>query len=115
MLKKKVFQQPDRPSICVQYSHFALSNANFSIYHLGDGNGPGGRHCDAIQLQDISSKGNGGRTIPLNRDLKAALVDLKLIAKTKRMEVGFGSRFLVPLLIPDLCFGSSAVISASPK
>lgn len=50
---------------------------------------PEGNIADAIMLEDIASKGNGGRTIPMNRDLKAALADLKLFAETKRMEMGF--------------------------
>lgn len=51
---------------------------------------PEGNIGDAIALQNIASKGkNGGRSIPLNRDLKAALADLKLFAETKRIEKGF--------------------------
>ena len=36
-----------------------------------------GTLSDAISLTDIASKGRGGRVIPINRDLKAALVALK--------------------------------------
>ncbi len=51
---------------------------------------PEGNVGDAIALQNVASKGkNGGRTIPLNKELKAALVDLKLFAETKRLEMGF--------------------------
>jgi len=51
---------------------------------------PEGNVGDAIALRNVASKGkNGGRTIPLNKDLKAALVDLKLFAETKRLEMGF--------------------------
>ena len=51
---------------------------------------PEGNVADAIQLQNIASKGkNGGRTIPLNKDLKAALVVLKELAESKRAERGF--------------------------
>jgi len=35
---------------------------------------------DAIQLTDIASKGKGGRVIPINKDLRAALERLKLLA-----------------------------------
>lgn len=48
-----------------------------------------GHVSDAIQLQDIASKGRGGRTIPLNKDLKAALVSLKEHVEAERMENGF--------------------------
>ncbi len=51
---------------------------------------PEGNVADAIQLQNIASKGkNGGRTIPLNKDLKAALVVLRALAESKRAERGF--------------------------
>jgi len=51
---------------------------------------PEGNIADAIQLQNVASKGkNGGRTIPLNKDLKAALVTLKDLAKSKRVDAGF--------------------------
>ena len=36
-----------------------------------------GALTDAISLTDIASKGRGGRVIPINKDLKAALVALK--------------------------------------
>ena len=39
-----------------------------------------GRLSDAIQLTDIASKGKGGRVIPLNKDLRAALERWKLLA-----------------------------------
>ncbi|MDB9704117.1 site-specific integrase [Rhodospirillales bacterium] len=51
---------------------------------------PQGNVADAIQLQNVASKGkNGGRTIPLNKDLKIALLALKDIAESKRVERGF--------------------------
>ncbi len=51
---------------------------------------PEGNVADAIQLQNVASKGkNGGRTIPLNKELKAALVDLKELAESKRADAGF--------------------------
>ena len=50
---------------------------------------PEGNIADAIALQNIASKGkNGGRTIPLNKDLKQALQTLKAFAATKRLEKG---------------------------
>ena len=36
-----------------------------------------GALADAISLTDVASKGRGGRVIPINKDLKAALVALK--------------------------------------
>ena len=49
-----------------------------------------GNIADAIALQNIASKGkNGGRTIPLNRELKQALEALKEFAAAKRAEKGF--------------------------
>jgi len=50
---------------------------------------PEGNIGDAIMLEDIASKGRGGRTIPLNKELKTELAKLKLIAETKRLERGF--------------------------
>ena len=50
---------------------------------------PEGCIADAIYLQDIASKGNGGRTIPLNKEVKASLAELKLFAQAKRLEHGF--------------------------
>ena len=51
---------------------------------------PEGNITDAIQLPNRASKGkNGGRTIPLNKELKAALVVLKELAETKRADAGF--------------------------
>ena len=51
---------------------------------------PEGSIADSIQLQNSASKGkNGGRTIPLNKDLKAALVILKDLVESKRAERGF--------------------------
>ncbi len=51
---------------------------------------PEGNVADAIQLRNDASKGkNGGRTIPLNKDLKAALVALKDLAESKRVDAGF--------------------------
>jgi integrase len=44
---------------------------------------------DAIQLQDIASKGMGGRTIPLNKELKVALIALKEDSESKRLQRGF--------------------------
>ena len=50
---------------------------------------PEGSIADAIALQNIASKGkNGGRTIPLNKDLKQALQTLKDFAAAKRLEKG---------------------------
>lgn len=49
-----------------------------------------GNVTDSIALQNIASKGkNGGRTIPLNKDLKAALETLKDFAAAKRSEKGY--------------------------
>ncbi len=46
---------------------------------------PEGSIGDSIALQNVASKGkNGGRTIPLNKDLKAALEALKGFAASKR-------------------------------
>lgn len=46
--------------------------------------------AEAIQLQNVASKGqSGGRTIPLNRDLKQALETLKDFAAAKRSEKGY--------------------------
>jgi integrase len=39
-----------------------------------------GRLSDTIQLTDIASKGKGGRVIPLNKELRAALERWKLLA-----------------------------------
>ncbi len=51
---------------------------------------PEGSISDAIALQNVASKGkNGGRTIPLNRDLKVALEALKDFAAAKRAAKGF--------------------------
>ena len=50
---------------------------------------PEGEVADAIELQDVASKGRGGRTIPLHRDLRAALVRLKSHAESQRTERGF--------------------------
>jgi len=51
---------------------------------------PEGNITDAIQLPNRASKGkNGGRTIPLNKELKAALVVLKELAEAKRADAGF--------------------------
>jgi len=51
---------------------------------------PEGNVADAIHLQNIASKGSkGGRTIPLNKDLKVALVSLKDLEESKRAERGF--------------------------
>lgn len=48
-----------------------------------------GQVGDAIHLQDIASKGNGGRTIPLNKEVKAALVELMEFASAQRQERGY--------------------------
>lgn len=49
-----------------------------------------GKIANAIALQNTASKGaSGGRTIPLNKDLKTALVILKKFASAKRLEKGF--------------------------
>ncbi len=50
---------------------------------------PEGNIADAIYLQDIASKGNGGRTIPLNKQVKASLVELMEFASAKRYERGY--------------------------
>lgn len=51
---------------------------------------PEGNVADAIQLRNSASKGkNGGRTIPLNIDLKSALETLKESAAVKRAKKGF--------------------------
>ena len=51
---------------------------------------PEGNIVDAIALQNIASKGkNGGRTIPLNKELKLALETLKDFAAAKRTKKGF--------------------------
>ena len=51
---------------------------------------PEGSIGDAIALPNVASKGkNGGRTVPLNKDLKAALEALKDCAAAKRAEKGF--------------------------
>ena len=50
---------------------------------------PEGSVADAIALQNLASKGNGGRTIPLNKELKAALDALRDFSAAKRAENGF--------------------------
>ncbi len=40
-----------------------------------------GRLTDAISLTDVASKGRGGRVVPLNKDLEAALAALKAEAE----------------------------------
>jgi len=51
---------------------------------------PEGNIGNSIALQNVASKGkNGGRTIPLNKELKAALEALKDFAVAKRLEKGF--------------------------
>lgn len=51
---------------------------------------PEGNISDTIALQNVASKGkHGGRSIPLNKDLKAALENLKVFAAAKRLEKGF--------------------------
>ncbi len=49
---------------------------------------PEGHVADAMELQDVASKGNGGRTIPLHKDLWAALVRLKEHTEARRAEIG---------------------------
>ncbi len=49
---------------------------------------PEGHVADAMELQDVASKGNGGRTIPLHKDLRAALVRLKDHAEARRAAIG---------------------------
>ncbi len=49
---------------------------------------PEGHVADAIELQDAASKGNGGRTIPLHKDLRAALVRLRDHAGARRAAIG---------------------------
>jgi integrase/recombinase XerD len=52
--------------------------------------GPEGNIGDAIALPNVASKGkNGGRTIPLNKELKVALEALKSFAAGKRAEKCF--------------------------
>lgn len=51
---------------------------------------PEGNIGDAIALRNVASKGkNGGRTIPLNKELKASLETLKDFAAAERLERGF--------------------------
>jgi hypothetical protein len=51
---------------------------------------PEGNIGESIHLRNSASKGkNGGRTIPLNSELKAALETLKEFAAAKRSEWGF--------------------------
>jgi len=51
---------------------------------------PEGSIGDAIALPNVASKGkNGGRTIPLNKELKVALEALKDCAAANRAEKGF--------------------------
>ncbi len=49
---------------------------------------PEGHVADAMELQDAASKGNGGRTIPLHKDLRAVLVRLKEHTEARRAEIG---------------------------
>ena len=42
-----------------------------------------GQVGDVIELEDKAAKGTSGRTIPLNKDLKAALVDYQAVTKKK--------------------------------
>ncbi len=49
---------------------------------------PEGHVADAMELQDAASKGNGGRTIPLHKDLRAALVRLKDHTEARRAAIG---------------------------
>jgi integrase len=48
-----------------------------------------GRLGDVMSLTDIASKGNSGRTIPIAKDLKAALVALKSAADTREQTSPF--------------------------
>ena len=41
-----------------------------------------------LELQDSASKGNGGRTIPLHKDLRATLVRLKEHTEARRPRAG---------------------------
>ena len=50
---------------------------------------PEGAIGSIIALQNVASKGNGGRTIPINKDLRHALSILKDEAVAKRAEHGF--------------------------
>ncbi len=50
---------------------------------------PEGNIGDVIALEDVASKGKGGRIIPLNKELKAALTELKVFAETKMTDRGF--------------------------
>ncbi len=49
---------------------------------------PEGHVADAMELQDVASKGNGGRTIPIHKELRAALVRLKDHAEARRAAIG---------------------------
>ncbi len=49
---------------------------------------PEGHVADAMELQDSASKGNGGRTIPLHKDLRAALIRLKEHTESQRAKIG---------------------------
>ena len=48
-----------------------------------------GALADTISLTDIASKGRGGRVIPINKDLKAALAALKAEADKARRQSTF--------------------------
>jgi len=51
---------------------------------------PEGDINDVIALQNTASKGlNGGRSIPLNKELKEALVELKHFSEGKKSKLGF--------------------------
>jgi integrase len=50
---------------------------------------PEGIISDAISMPDSASKGKGGRIIPLNAELKQALMVLMEIARSKREQKGF--------------------------
>ena len=68
--------------------------------------------ADAIALQNIASKGkNGGRTIPLNKDLKQALelriIDVFLKPSVCKVERG--------QLRPPFCSGEWISVTDSPS
>jgi integrase len=50
---------------------------------------PEGIISDVISMPDSASKGKGGRIIPINRELKQALMVLMEIARAKRERKGF--------------------------
>jgi integrase/recombinase XerD len=70
---------------------------------------PEGNIGETIELQDIASKANGGRTIPLHKELRAALVTLKEHEAAQRAKKGF------PLDIADHVITSERGEHLSPN